>query len=112
MPEECEKAKLQSYKPFEEKIIQLYDTLNVRFGVMLVGQSGSGKSSCFKMLAQSSTAMKEIHNEKDFNKTTYRIMNPKAISMGEMYGEVDPFTQEWVDGLASSIIRDVNSPKI
>ena len=39
-------------------------------------------------------------------------MNPKSISMGEMYGEVDPNTQEWVDGLASSIIRDVNTPKM
>ena len=49
---------------------------------MLVGQAGSGKSSCFKMLAQSSTAMKEIHSVPGFEKTTYRIMNPKAITMG------------------------------
>ena len=52
------KVKLQPNKDFEQKIIQLYDTFNVRFGVMLVGQAGSGKSSCYKMLAQSSTAMK------------------------------------------------------
>jgi dynein heavy chain len=25
---------------------------------------------------------------------------------------VDPFTQEWVDGLASSIIREVNTPNL
>ncbi len=31
--------------------------------------------------------------------------------MGELYGEVDKYTQEWVDGLASSIIRDCNIPK-
>lgn len=29
-----------------------------------------------------------------------------------MYGQVDPFTQEWVDGLASSIIREVNIPNL
>ena len=28
--------------------------------------------------------------------------------MGELYGEVDVFTQEWKDGLASSIIRTQN----
>lgn len=61
------------------------------------------------MLAQSSTAMKD-KGEKGFEKTHYRIINPKSISMGEMYGEVDPFTQEWADGLASSIIRQVNTP--
>jgi dynein heavy chain, axonemal len=33
------------------------------------------------------------------------IMNPKAISMGELYGEVNPSTQEWQDGLASEIMR-------
>lgn len=32
--------------------------------------------------------------------------------MGEMYGEVDVNTQEWVDGLASSIIREVNTPNL
>ena len=50
--------------------------------------------------------------EKNFEKVNYRILNPKSISMGEMYGEVDPFTQEWVDGLASSIIREVNIPNL
>ncbi len=29
--------------------------------------------------------------------------------MGELYGEVDPFTNEWKDGLASSIIRECNT---
>ena len=26
--------------------------------------------------------------------------------MGELYGEVNYFTQEWTDGLASKIMRD------
>ena len=76
---------MQCYREFEQKIIQLYDTFNVRFGVMLVGQSGSGKSTCYKMLAQCSTAMKAM-GEKGFEKTFCKIMNPKSISMGEMYG--------------------------
>lgn len=29
--------------------------------------------------------------------------------MGELYGEVNPFTKEWTDGLASSIMRDAAS---
>lgn len=57
------------------------------------------------MLAQSSTSMKLNHKEPGFNVTTYTIMNPKSITMGQMYGQVDPYTQEWADGLASSIIR-------
>ena len=34
-----------------------------------------------------------------------KVLNPKAISMGELYGEVHADTKEWNDGLASKIIR-------
>jgi len=34
------------------------------------------------------------------------VLNPKAISMGELYGQVDLSTQEWTDGLASKIMRN------
>lgn len=33
------------------------------------------------------------------------MLNPKAISMGEMYGEVNVISQEWFDGLASKVMR-------
>lgn len=29
------------------KVIELYETFNVRFGVMLVGQTTSGKTTCY-----------------------------------------------------------------
>jgi dynein heavy chain len=47
-------------------------------------------------------------NKKYFN-TKSNTLNPKSISMGELYGEVDVYTAEWHDGLASSIIRNANS---
>jgi dynein heavy chain len=78
---------------------------------MLVGNAGTGKSTCYKILAQAHTFMNTC-KEKGFQQTSYKVLNPKSISMGEMYGEVDPYTQEWVDGLASSIIREVNTPRI
>lgn len=34
------------------------------------------------------------------------MLNPKSISMGELYGEVNPISQEWTDGLASKIMRN------
>ena len=36
-------------------------------------------------------------------------MNPKCISMGELYGYVNIFSQEWTDGLASKIMREASS---
>lgn len=32
-------------------------------------------------------------------------LNPKCVSMGELYGEYNVLTNEWKDGLASTLIR-------
>ena len=32
-------------------------------------------------------------------------MNPKALSLGELYGEFDLNTNEWTDGVLSSVMR-------
>ena len=34
------------------------------------------------------------------------VLNPKAVKMGELYGEYNLMTNEWHDGLASSLIRE------
>ena len=31
--------------------------------------------------------------------------NPKCIKMGELYGEYNAMTNEWTDGLGSTLIR-------
>ena len=32
-------------------------------------------------------------------------INPKALSLGELYGEFDLSTNEWTDGVLSSVMR-------
>jgi len=34
-------------------------------------------------------------------------LNPKALTLGELYGEYNASTQEWNDGVLSSIMRTV-----
>ena len=88
------------------KVLQLYDTLNVRFGVMLVGPTGGGKSSCYRSLQR---AMTQLHSSGSSNaemQTVHTfVLNPKSISMGELYGEFNEITSEWKDGLASGLMR-------
>ena len=87
--------KLQRVKQFEKKVVQLFDTVGVRFGIMLVGPTGSGKSCCLRVLSSSMTKLRE-KNIKDqrFQKVEMTTINPKCISMGELYGEVNPLTQD------------------
>ena len=98
---------LQPHPPFMAKVIQLFETFVVRFGVMLVGFTGSGKTTCYQILAALMTYERENNPKanKEFQRVTMQVLNPKAISMGELYGEVDLATQEWTDGLASKILR-------
>ncbi len=46
---------LQPVGPFITKVIQLFDTFDVRFGVMIVGLTGAGKTMCYEVLADSMT---------------------------------------------------------
>lgn len=39
------------------------------------------------------------------------VLNPKAVSLGELYGEFDLNTNEWTDGILSSVMRVTCSGK-
>ena len=54
---------LQQPAAFLHKVVQLHETLGVRFGVMLVGQTGTGKSSLLRALqVSSSTHLSHLHS--------------------------------------------------
>ena len=73
---------------------------------MIVGPTGGGKTECYQTLAHSMTELrkKESANEK-FKVVEVDVLNPKSITMGELYGQEDPDSKEWTDGLASTKIR-------
>jgi len=73
---------------FQLKIIQLYETCVVRHGFMLVGPTGSGKTTIMRVLTECLTRMG--------TKTVIIRMNPKAITDGEMYGVKSEISDDWI----------------
>jgi dynein heavy chain len=99
----CEKYNVQIVDLFYQKIMQLYDTIQVRHGLMIVGPTGGGKTSNYKVLAH---AMSQLADQEKFEKVHVDIMNPKSITMGQLYGFVDPQTTEWQDGVLAKLVLD------
>ena len=103
---------VQPINAFIEKVFQLYDTTVVRHGLMIVGPTGGGKTTCYKVLAAAQTA---LAGKEEFVKTNYHILNPKSITMDQLYGSLDPASGEWNDGVAAKIIatcaKDQSSEK-
>ncbi|XP_066516038.1 dynein axonemal heavy chain 6 isoform X2 [Hoplias malabaricus] len=103
---------LQPLSSMVGKVIQLYETMLVRHGVMLVGPTGGGKTTVYRVLADALQTLYEAGHKNPFylSVKTY-ILNPKSVSMGELYGEVNPLTLEWKDGLMALCVRaGVNDP--
>ena len=69
----------------------------VRHGLMVVGEPLGGKTQGWQVLAD---ALSDLHASGSYPefKTVYRIINPKSITMGQLYGCFDPVSHEWTDG--------------
>nr|XP_034961987.1 dynein heavy chain 1, axonemal isoform X3 [Zootoca vivipara] len=103
----CLKDNLKDVDGFVMKCIQLYETTVVRHGLMLVGPTGSGKTKCYKVLAAAMTSLKGRPSVSggNYEAVNYFILNPKSITMGQLYGEFDLLTHEWTDGILPALIR-------
>ena len=87
----AEAARLINSPGWNLKLIQMFEQWRVRHGLCLMGPSGAGKSTLFDVLAK---ALSEVEVS-----ISVRKMNPKAITATQMFGRLDPATNDWTDGL-------------
>ncbi|KAJ3195453.1 Dynein heavy chain 2, axonemal [Irineochytrium annulatum] len=106
--EETKTMNLQSIDSMILKIIQLHETKMSRHGVMIVGDTGSGKTSVWKLLQMTLTRLSKSRPDTYVPVKIYPL-NPKAVTLGELYGEVNIASNEWTDGILSSVMRQACS---
>ena len=98
----------QTVETFVNKVIQVHETMLVRHGMMLVGEAGSGKSTNLKTLG---AALSSLHKKgvKDpdnfFRPVDQYALNPKSVSVDELYGRYNELTQEWKNGIVATLVR-------
>lgn len=115
-----------------QKCLQLYDALCSRNGIIMVGEPFSGKTTTYQALAGALNALaaqQEIgqlssgpsqlgsgsgagHKKSALAGTHWKrvnvtTINPKAITMEQLFGEMTP-SMEWDDGILPRVIRAVN----
>ncbi|OWK63542.1 Dynein heavy chain 7, axonemal [Lonchura striata] len=101
----CTQHNVQPVQTFMQKMIQTYEMMIVRHGFMLVGESFSGKTKVLHVLADTLSLMK-TRGYGEEEKVIYRTVNPKSITMGQLFGQFDLISHEWTDGVVATTFRE------
>jgi dynein heavy chain len=92
---------LQPEEVFVTKICNLDEMLGVRHCCFVLGAAGAAKTKLWETLAAAWT-----HMNVGGGPTLYQALNPKAITVDDLYGYMHPVTKEPFDGIISKMMRD------
>eukprot|EP00940_MAST-03C_sp_MAST-3C-sp2_P000489 g489.t1 len=113
MRKSCRALGLQPVGPFMQKITQIYEMMTVRHGFMIVGKPFGAKTSAWKVLQQSLGLLKDWYpDDRRWSHAHVTVINPKSITMGQLYGMFDPVSHEWTDGCIPIYYRKFANSKV
>ncbi|XP_052738057.1 cytoplasmic dynein 2 heavy chain 1 isoform X2 [Bicyclus anynana] len=86
-----------------QKCMELFEQLQQRMGVVIVGPPGSGKSTIRQMLKTALTLQGKTIVE--------HVIYPKAMSRSWLLGHIELDTRQWTDGVMSTVaLQAANQP--
>jgi dynein heavy chain len=98
---------LQKGANFIEKVFQLYNTMGVRHGMMIVGPTGGGKTQNYKVLAKAITSLVGT-DDTLYKKVIIDIINPKSVTLEQLYGVSRDMN--WEEGIIEILVeRAINN---
>lgn len=102
----CTVQNINATKYFVEKVYQLYEMLHIRRGIMIVGDTFAGKTTTYRILTKALAILGQQQQEKEQLSTEIKgshpmctIINPKSVTIGQLYGSFDAKSHEWRDGI-------------
>ena len=90
-----------------KKCLQLVDIVNIRLGVCLTGPPGTGKSTCIDLVQKVCTKIRTENPNCDprYKLIKKWVINPKSITMGELFGEENEEKKIFEYGICTKKIK-------
>eukprot|EP01022_Parablepharisma_sp_SALTPOND_P013750 TRINITY_DN1846_c1_g1_i1.p2 TRINITY_DN1846_c1_g1~~TRINITY_DN1846_c1_g1_i1.p2 ORF type:complete len:5107 (+),score=843.18 TRINITY_DN1846_c1_g1_i1:25620-40940(+) len=86
------------------KMLQLYSLTRIRHGNMIVGQTLSGKTTCWQILARALTLLRSKGGQEAYPQVKWHAINPKAVTVDELFGYNK--NKEWQPGVIPTILKN------
>ena len=96
----CQETNLVCEQTWLDKVLQVHQIQSIHHGLMLVGPSCSGKTNAWQTLL---IAMARMEKKEGIA----HVIDPKALTKAELYGNLDQTTRDWSDGVFTSIMRRI-----
>lgn len=100
--------KLVESPKFIKKAIELFELIQARHGNMVIGDAMTGKSTLIEVLSRAYALYTYYNMPVEFrgpHKVERVIINPKSITLEQLYGHDDDTSHDWTDGILSNYIR-------